>query len=273
MQIVICVFSRQNVQQLLIRLWHGKQNDTSVSICFSLDFVVLAFLCLLLLPWCASKCTFLVLHIAAFMLCHCTWIALFSFHIDYRRKVHMHCLFANDDNEGETDRRRKKYDMTSGEWANKSAITDEISEKAYDEIVVEENRTKRANSNNIGQTKEALNTFKDLQRRQSREANKHASSVHWAHINLTYSNAVHCCLLNLIKFGVRWRMGARGAQILWRKEGREARCRRCIWAKNSKFMYTTMMYYIKICFFSSLVMFNAFRRFACATNVNFFFLP
>lgn len=59
----------------------------------------------------------------------------------------------------------------------------------------------KQSSNNIGQTKEALNTFKDLQRRQSREANKHASSVHWAHINLTYSNAVHFCLLNLIRFG------------------------------------------------------------------------
>lgn len=40
------------------------------------------------------------------------------------------------------------------------------------------NKQTQATANIIGQTKEALNTFKDLQRRQRREANKHASSVH-----------------------------------------------------------------------------------------------
>lgn len=88
--------------------------------------------------------TFLVLvlsfavAVAVFMLCRCTWIALFSFYMDYHRKVHMHCLF---DNAGETDRRRKKYDMTNREWANKNAITDKTSEKACDEIEGKEKRT------------------------------------------------------------------------------------------------------------------------------------
>lgn len=87
---VICVFSRQTAQQLLIRLWYGKQNDTSVSIVLLLLFSLPHFsLCCFgfsvsSLPLCASVLFLSIFWL--FILRHCTWNALFSIHIDYQPK-------------------------------------------------------------------------------------------------------------------------------------------------------------------------------------------
>lgn len=88
-----------------------------------------------------------------FMPCHCTWNAVFSFHMDYHRKVHMHCLLMMTMRVKQTDEGRIWLQI------EEKRATERASERVRVRLWRERKKNKWKSNNNNGPNRRGIKHF------------------------------------------------------------------------------------------------------------------